>query len=1015
MAQLNTVLENKDYRDDLFKGMTGYFEFVKTHYPHLSSIHGNLIPFVTIHNACCDKKIGMVGLNSSWMCRHSDDEKKIAIGEFQVKKAMEELDGKGHVDLTINLFHHPLQWLWEDDWNRLKTYLNESIILSGHLHDADGGWVHGIDGSRFCFQAGGAYLGSESKWPARYQYITFNWEADKIRLDFRKYNKASGEWVLDGAKGEDGKKEFPLSLKTKSTKAKTERPPRPKVFDHYLESAALEHRHLPAKGFETTLRVPIEIEKVYVSMRAHINAYDFDNTIHGKECLKKKKESQALPFLDIKGAFKVARNQRIKDIVILGDPGSGKTTLLKYILIMLVDQHSEEKLGISPEIVPFLAPLRELKDPEKESLFEFISRVCFQNGHEIKEDDFKTLLGNKQGIILLDGLDEVADKDLRIKTCQWIDRARKEFVHTSFIITSRFAGYLGESRLEGAVLELSIQDFTIEEVEIFLVRWFETVEATIHPDATESFREKGREAALKLVARIKDKQFEHLKKLAVNPLLLQIIALVHRDRGTLPQRRVELYDECTNVLLEKWDMAKGLETLLSAREARQVLQPVALFLHEIDERRSAPMADLFDGIKQSLESMGKTDIDPEKLMKNIRDRSGIFMGYNETEYGFAHHSFQEYLAAEQIRNADRLEFLVDKYDNRWWREVILLCLALDNPSVIEKFMSLIIPKNHFLSDITIITDAIKDSIIKPIKPFEDALESQKLAKETKENAKMVLDFVKSGSEQIALIINDSVSAQADVDVELVVGGVMSDPQRVITAAKDDSEMVLIPAGAFLFGSREDDKMAGSDEKPQRTIHLDDYYMDLYPVTNMQFCEFLNQVNPNEKLLKKWIYLSGSFQKEKCGINKVKQAYRVEKGYEMNPVIYVSWHGADAYAKWAGKRLPTEQEWEKAARGTKGLIFPWGNEFDPKRCNSGHSKIEMTSPVNQFPEGRSPYGCYDMAGNVWEWTSSLYIKDNYVLRGGSWGDGGTDDFRCAYRISDLPFGRGFDVGFRCART
>ena len=100
----------------------------------------------------------------------------------------------------------------------------------------------------------------------------------------------------------------------------------------------------------------------------------------------------------------------------------------------------------------------------------------------------------------------MADKDSRIKTCQWIDRARKEFVHTSFIITSRFAGYLGESRLEGAVLELSIQDFTIEEVEIFLVRWFETVEATIHPDATESFREKGREAALKLVDRIKDKQ-----------------------------------------------------------------------------------------------------------------------------------------------------------------------------------------------------------------------------------------------------------------------------------------------------------------------------------------------------------------------------------------------------------------------------------------------------------------------------------------------------------------------------
>ena len=175
------------------------------------------------------------------------------------------------------------------------------------------------------------------------------------------------------------------------------------------------------------------------------------------------------------------------------------------------------------------------------------------------------------------------------------------------------------------------------------------MEVGLHPGEDESkWEKKGKDDALLLVERII--KSEHIRKLAVNPLLLQIIALVHRDRGTLPQRRVELYEECTNVLLEKWDMAKGLDVLLSAREARQILQPLALWLHEEDERRSAPMDEIKRVIKEPLEKIGKSNVDTETLLTNIRDRSGIFMGYSESEYGFTHLSFQEYLSAEQIRN-----------------------------------------------------------------------------------------------------------------------------------------------------------------------------------------------------------------------------------------------------------------------------------------------------------------------------------------------------------------------------
>ncbi|MBF8277704.1 MAG: putative signal transduction protein with Nacht domain [Candidatus Brocadiaceae bacterium] len=799
-----------------------------------------------------------------------------------------------------------------------------------------------------------------------------------------------------------------------------------KIFSRYLKSAATEHRHLSTKGFETNLRMPIELDRVYVNMRAYLHPRDFDLTLKGRKDMEERHHREELSSLDIKVAFKVSDKHRVKVMVILGDPGSGKTTLLKYILVSLADGRGEEILGVEDMPIPFFAPLRELKDPDGEEFSHFITRICKLEECSVSVDSFQSLLNDGRGIVLLDGLDEVANEDARIKTCKWIDTARKRYASTRFIITSRYAGYLGKSRLEGGVLELSLQPFTQGEVREFLVKWFELVEVALHPVDDEAMRrKKGRDSALALVERIR--KSPHIERLAVNPLLLQIIALVHRDRGTLPQRRVELYEECTNILLEKWDMAKGLDVLITAREARQILQPLALWLHEVDERRSASMEDIKKVIKEPLECIGKSDIDPEKLLSNIRDRSGIFMGYSETEYGFTHHSFQEYLAAEQARNKGLIELLIKNYGSKWWREVILLCLGLNNPSIIEGFMEQLIPTEGFKSEICLVEDAIRDSIVKPSAPFIKAIENLELSTEARNNAIRILkeiggdraihalkEAVKNKDQELAMMVSTgATSICGGVWLKKSVSGGI--PER-ITNPVDGSEMVLIPAGTFLYGSREDDPVASSDEKPQRVIGLPAFYMDVFPVTNEQFCAFLNATRPSKKKLARWIDLKGSFAHQRCRIKKGTNAYNVEKGYEKHPAIYVSWQGANEYTKWAGKRLPTELEWEKAARGPDGRKYPWGNTFNPLFCNSRESSIRGITEVGEFPEGKSYYGCLDMGGNVFEWTDSWYGKENKfrVVRGGSWFDVG-DYCRCASRGRDDPLEGSCGLGFRCART
>ena len=185
------------------------------------------------------------------------------------------------------------------------------------------------------------------------------------------------------------------------------------------------------------------------------------------------------------------------------------------------------------------------------------------------------------------------------------------------------------------------------------------------------------------------------------------------------------------------------------------------------------------------------------------------------------------------------------------------------------------------------------------------------------------------------------------------------------------DMVKVPKGPFLYG----------DEKTPVTIDHD-YWNDTYPVTNEKYRAFVEAGGYGNQTC--W---SSEDWKWKTESEVTGPAHWNDEEWNKadHPVVGVSYYEAESYAKWAGKRLPTEQEWEKAARGEDGRQYPWGEEFDKARCNSNESGIGQTTPVTQYLNGVSPYGCYDMAGNVWEWCADWYDKNGgeRVSRGGSW--------------------------------
>jgi formylglycine-generating enzyme required for sulfatase activity len=705
-------------------------------------------------------------------------------------------------------------------------------------------------------------------------------------------------------------------------------------------------------------------------------------------------------------------------LALLGDPGSGKSTFINFVALCMAGElchHPDANLRVLTAPVPEddASSNRREEEPQPQPwdhgallpmrvvLREFVARGLPRTSQSSTvggdslwrfmtaalpetlrsfEPSLRQQLLRTGGLLLLDGLDEVPEADQRrvqVKTA--MEQFAAAFPKVRVLVTSRTYAYQRQDWKLRGFAEAVLAPFGEAQMHRFVDRWYAYVGQARRLAADDV---QGRATLLKqAIART-----PRLYELATRPLLLTLMATLHAWRGgTLPEQREALYADAVDLLLDQWESQKlrrlpdGTYDLIQPslvewlrvdqQAMRQALNRLAFEVHR-DQPALVGTADIAEEkLVPALMALAHTpdpDVKPARLIEYLRDRAGLLEPRGVGVYTFPHRTFQEYLAACYLTDVgfpDDLAALLRAEPNRW-REVTLLAGAkavrgtaaaawtLAEALCFEPPPTQPLPENAgywaaLLAAQVLIENKSLGQVAERNRHKVERIRTW-LVRTLQHNALPAVDRVPAGD------------ALADV----------GDPRfRADSWYLPDEPLlgfVEIPAGPFLMGS---DDRNGS---------LPAYYIARYPVTVVQFRTFVE---------------ASGYAWE--GRNR-------PQGASHHPVVYISWHDALAYCKWLTVRLqewsgtpeplatllrtenwrvilPSEVEWEKAARGTDGLAYPWGNEPDPNRANYNETGINTTSAVGCFPYGASPYGVEELSGNVWEWTRSLVDDYPYPAR------------------------------------
>jgi len=444
---------------------------------------------------------------------------------------------------------------------------------------------------------------------------------------------------------------------------------------HYCQLLVYQHRDFDVKGLSTQGTFTLDLVQVFVELHiaptpAH---HASPNPIR-------------LPSMLTEGRsiwdYLAAEPLKSKQFVILGAPGSGKTTLLKHLTLMFALRQKRYGNTRVPYKLPFLLFLKDfaprIQDDPDCSLTDVIQQHLQRVKHPAPIGWAEGQLKRGQCIILLDGLDEVTDTTQRVQIIKWVQQQIEIYGNNRFVLTSRPFGYR-DNPLSG-VATFEIQPFSSEQITCFISNWYLANECMSSGRNDPRAHMKAKEGAQDLLQRLW--KMPALSVLAVNPLSLTMMTTVHRYRSALPNKRIDLYAEICEVFLGKRQEARGITLELNASQKRRVLQPLAyqMMVKRQQEVENARACQLIEKVLETINPQMTT----KSFFALIEQTSGLVLEREVGKYGFAHLTFQEYLAAVHVKEEGLEHELVQRVRDDWWHETIRLYCALADATEVIK-------------------------------------------------------------------------------------------------------------------------------------------------------------------------------------------------------------------------------------------------------------------------------------------------------------------------------------------
>jgi formylglycine-generating enzyme required for sulfatase activity len=742
--------------------------------------------------------------------------------------------------------------------------------------------------------------------------------------------------------------------------------------------------------------------------------------------------------VDVEEALKLGSR-----LAIIGGPGSGKTTVLNHIAWALASSllrgtdEASRKLGLSGALpVPILLPLaayaayrRELKPrpgvPASEyTLRTFIAKYLTRRDaiYALPEDFFTALLeAGHDVMLLLDGLDEVADEDERARVSQAVEDLVGGKDNLRAVVTCRTAAYATGRTALAAFRVITVQPLNPFDIQRHIEPMVRRAYDCIYP--SDPALAKGRSDDLlddigTLEGERRERLGDEAEPLTVSPLMVRMLLIVHYDNRRLPPDRAELYEKAVDALIK----SEHVPNVEVAQELRPVdpevhlamAQSLAYHLHGQGQAQGREIED--GAVRRFFAAQEAFAPHARALIAYARNRGGLLEESN-ARYRFIHLGFQEFLAARYLKEVvggdEGLDAILraigdSRVGEAWWREpVLLLCgyTAAKSPESARALMRRLAGYGE------------------TAKAIFAAAELAGVAAAEWRNCPEAARKEIAG--RIAGLLSDRELCMAASPVLRARAGralsVLGDPRPGVGLRADgvpDIEWVDIPDdGEFIYGDK-------SEKNGPKKMRLPAYRISRFLVTYAQFQAFVNAEdgfrNP------RWWQGLAADEKHRSAPGEQRWPYA------NHPRENASLYDAVAFCRWLSEKrgerisLPTEQQWEKAARGRDGSEYPWGNSYqvgyaniDETGLKAGPNNLQRMSAVGIYPQGASPYGVLDASGNVWEWCLNEYDdpakvqlegSNNRVVRGGSW-RGNQNNARAAVRYRLNPFNRHDFTGFR----